>query len=343
MIATDFITIIIPTHNRSDLFEEAINSLIEQTNPNWEAIVVDDHSAAAEKDKIKVCCSTDSRINFVSNEGTRGASASRNIGLYKATSDYVLFMDSDDVLAPHCIENRLKKSSENPGYDFWVFGGVKVFHKKPEDSEVLWNIFTEEDDLERFLKIDPPWHTSSPVWKKKALINIGGFNEKALVWNDWELHIRAIAEGLKYTKINSDTDAYYRKHELEAISKKDKSLENTLNRFETLEGIIDLLKKKDLFTKKAKRLLSQQLFFMQLEHNKNATDYKNLFQLAKKRKLLPDFQYRFWKKYLSFYTSKKKVNKKKAMDKFAYTFFDYHFLEVDNPFLKVTLNKNKQE
>lgn len=95
-----------------------------------------------------------------------------------------------------------------------------------------------------------------------------------------------------------------------------------------------MLKKKDLFAKKAKRILSQQLFFMQLEHNKNATDYKNLFQLAKKRKLLPDFQYRFWKKYLSLYTSKKKVNKKKAMDKFAYTFFDYHFLEGDTQFLK---------
>lgn len=334
MIATDFITVIIPTHNRSDLFEEAIDSLIEQSNSNWEVIVVDDKSSPNEKSKIKNICSKDSRVRFVTNDGTKGASASRNIGLNRATSDYVLFMDSDDVLAPHCIESRLNSINESSDYDFWVFGGVKVFHEKPEDSQLLWNVFTKEDDLERFLKVDPPWHTSSPVWKKEVLTSIGGFNEKALVWNDWELHIRAIAEGLKYTKINSDTDAYYRKHELEAISKKDKSLENTLNRFETLEGIIDLLKEKDLFTKESKRLLSQQLFFMQLEHNKNATDYKNLFQLAKKRKLLPDFQYRFWKKYLSFYTSKKKANKKKAMDKFAYTFLDYHFLEVDNKFLK---------
>jgi glycosyltransferase involved in cell wall biosynthesis len=338
MKETDFITIIIPTHNRSDLFEEAIDSLIQQTNPNWRAIVVDDNSTPEEKSKIKNISAKDPRISFSSNKGTRGASATRNIGLQKAASEYVLFMDSDDVLAPNCIENRSKYIVAFPNFDFWVFGGVKVFHENPEDSDVLWNVFTEESDLERFLKVDPPWHTSSPIWNKEALKNIGGFNEKALVWNDWELHIRAIAEGLKYTKINSDTDAYYRKHELEAISKKDKSLENTLNRFETLEEIVYLLKKKDLFTKKVKLLLSQQLFFMQLEYNKNATDYKNLFQLARKRKLLPDFQYRFWKKYLSFYTLKKKVNKKKAMDKFAYTFFRYHFLEVDTKFLKKASN-----
>lgn len=339
MISID-ISIVVPTHNRAKLFTKAIDSLIAQTNPYWEAIVVDDNSSPTEKEKIKDYCAKDSRIRFIENKWRKGASAARNLGLQETKSDCVLFLDSDDILAPHCIENRSNIIKSHPNYDFWVFDGVRVFHQQPGDSELLWNVFTEENDLHRFLKVDPPWHTSSPVWNKKALLSIGGFNESALVWNDWDLHIRAIANGLSYKKITAPTDAYYRKHEQEAISKSDKTHENTLNRYQTLKQLILLLKEKKLLDKKAENLISQQLFFMQLEQFKVIMERHNLFQLVKTERLLPKFQYTFWKKYLSLYPFTKTRPTKKLMDKFAYTILNYHFLEIESQFLKTSSRNN---
>jgi hypothetical protein len=111
-----------------------------------------------------------------------------------------VFLDSDDALAPTCLQRRVEVMESNPNVDFAVFP-TWVFHAIPGDSRLFWNQFTSENDLDRFLRFDSPWHTSGPIWKKMSLRQKGPWDDRALCPQDWEFHIRAIAAGLSYIKL----------------------------------------------------------------------------------------------------------------------------------------------
>jgi glycosyltransferase involved in cell wall biosynthesis len=328
------ISIIIPTHNRATLFVETIDSILNQSSENWEVVVVDDNSDEENYNLIQQNCDRHSNIYLCKNTKGKGASSSRNFGANKASFDYLMFLDSDDILHPNCIENRLKRIKDFPEKDFVVFAGVKVFNTTPEDNQTLWNIFTEENDIDRFLRIDNPWHTSSPVWKKQSFLQLGGFRESSLVWNDWEIHLRAIIQGLSYVKLETPTDCYYRKHEMEAISKIDKNHKSTINRFETIQHLYQLLENHNKLNSYRKQLIAQQIFLMQHELNRSDNKVKKyVFSFISQKNLLNFIQYYFWKVYLNNFENSEFL--KLFFDKMAYKLFKYHFLEFNNTFLKI--------
>jgi glycosyltransferase involved in cell wall biosynthesis len=192
------VSIIIPHFNRADLLHETLRSLQAQTRSDWEAIVVDDGSAPEEWQRAQAFA--DSRVQFLRRvDGLKGPSRCRNLGLAKAIAPYVMFVDSDDVVAPWCLEQRIPELEMRPGSAFCVFD-VMLFQKTPGDMATLWNRLEGENDLERFLKSDPPWHTSSPLWRRTALEKLGGFDEQIMYGDDADLHMRAIFEQLPYMK-----------------------------------------------------------------------------------------------------------------------------------------------
>ena len=204
------VSVIIPLFNRATLIKQTLDSLMAQTCSDWEAIVVDDHSTDESFEIAKQCAQKDIRIKVFKRTSTlKGASACRNEGLEKAESNYIIFLDSDDALAPFCIENRLKKAKEHPACDFWIFYTL-LFENTPGDMNTLLNIKTEENDLLRFLKLDIPWNTSAVMWKKQAIITVGGWDPRLLSWQDWDLHVRALAAGAKYKYFSDKPDSYWR-------------------------------------------------------------------------------------------------------------------------------------
>jgi glycosyltransferase involved in cell wall biosynthesis len=245
---------------------------------------------------------SDPRIQYYKLDKNRGGNYARNFGARISRGELLMFLDSDDILHPNCIENRLKKMEEFPDKDFVVFAGIKVFNHIPEDTQILWNIFTEENDLDRFLRIDNPWHTTSPVWNKTSFLKLNGFREESIVWNDWEIHLRAIIKNLNYIKINSETDCYYRKHTQEAISKIDKNLTSTLNRFETIKHLHKLLIEYSKTNNYRKQLIAQQIFLMQIElNNLPITKQTNIFKYVSDKNILNFSQYIYWNFYLSIF------------------------------------------
>jgi O-antigen biosynthesis protein len=98
-------TIIIPVYNvREEWLREAIESVIAQTYPHWELICVNDHSPAAHtRPVLDRLSARDPRVKVVHSPTNRGVSAATNLGLKKATGDYVAFMDHDDFLEPHAL------------------------------------------------------------------------------------------------------------------------------------------------------------------------------------------------------------------------------------------------
>lgn len=212
------VSIIIPSFNSEKFIAETLDSVIGQTYMNWECIIVDDGSEDGTIGIIQEFCKRDKRFRFYSRHRVpKGASTCRNIGLEYSTGEFVLFLDSDDILAESCLETRLTIIETYPEFDFWVFQ-TGHFFKTPGDSEFRWNkLFKEnhEDDLIRFTLQDNPWSISGPLWRLSALQMINGFDEEAYCWQDWELHIRALCSGFLYWKDKKEIpDVYYRRQSL---------------------------------------------------------------------------------------------------------------------------------
>jgi glycosyltransferase involved in cell wall biosynthesis len=213
------ISVIIPTFNRVELLEATLQSIQRQTSPDWEAIVVDDGSSDGSDELVRSMSETDSRIKLIRRDRSpKGASTCRNIGLLKASFEYVIFLDSDDLMLPDCIKHRLEAVNENPDKDFLVFQ-IASFTSTPEKPECLWNVDNNEDDLHRFLKLDSVWQTSSVVWRKEAVLLLGGFDVRLHCWQDVDLHVRALMAGPKYEKfLDSSPDILYRRQNQSSIS-----------------------------------------------------------------------------------------------------------------------------
>src|SRR5438552_3988363 len=194
--ASPRISIIVPTKDRCALLRQTMDSVIQQNYDNWELIVVDDRSADGTAQMVKQLAGDDARIRFIALASPRsGAPAARNEGVRQSSGSLLVFLDSDDLLAPGCLSRRAQIMSAHPELDFAVFP-CQVFQDQPDDLQLLFNADTGEDDLDRFLKVDVPWQTSGPIWRREALEKIGPWDEQAINAQDWEFHIRALAAGL---------------------------------------------------------------------------------------------------------------------------------------------------
>jgi hypothetical protein len=190
-------SIIIPTRNRAALLQQTLDSVRAQTISDWEAIVIDDHSTDETESQTREASSRDSRIRYLQIADKTGAPAARNLGVKEAQGEYIIFLDSDDLLAPHCLEQRMKAMTNRRDLDFSVFP-CQLFRQTPGDVQLLWNCKTDENDLDRFLKMDVAWQTTSPIWRRESLGKFAPWDESVLSGQDWEFHIRAIVAGLKY-------------------------------------------------------------------------------------------------------------------------------------------------
>jgi len=98
------VSVIIPTYNRTAYLEEAVRSILDQTCPVLEIIIVNDGSSSDFVSQIEQVSSLDERIRVINNSENRGVSASRNIGTREAKGGLICFLDDDDVLTPEFVE-----------------------------------------------------------------------------------------------------------------------------------------------------------------------------------------------------------------------------------------------
>ena len=93
------ITVIIPVYNTAEFLDDCLRSVLLQTYNNLEIIIVNDGSNQDCKEKIKDIISNDTRVIYIELSKQIGVGAARNLGLSKATGEYVYFLDSDDYLS----------------------------------------------------------------------------------------------------------------------------------------------------------------------------------------------------------------------------------------------------
>jgi hypothetical protein len=171
----------------------------------------------------------------------------------------VVFLDSDDALAETCLAHRVAVMERNPELDFAVFP-MWVFHQVPGDSQFLWNTFTDENDLDRFLRADSPWNTASAVWRRDSVARTGLWDERARSWQDWEFHIRALVLGMNYLKV-PEPDSFWRPPTAAgSIGSTATSPRHAFNRVRLIKGVTASLVSHGALTAHRRNTLGLQFF-----------------------------------------------------------------------------------
>ncbi|NEV63011.1 glycosyltransferase family 2 protein [Thiorhodococcus minor] len=133
-MAAGSISVIIPTHNRSSTLKKAIQSVLKQTSAVDEIIVVDDGCTDDTVAVLKEMSKTIYRPRIVGiRQDSRGPSAARNAGIRAARSEWVAFLDDDDIWLAGKIEKQMAILERDPDLDLIACGSnVLGLHKKVE-------------------------------------------------------------------------------------------------------------------------------------------------------------------------------------------------------------------
>lgn len=119
-----YFSVIIPTYNRKEVLTRALDSLILQTEKDWEGIVVDDGSDDDTFSHIQSYLKNDCRIRYIRQENS-GAALAKNKGIESASGAFLTFLDSDDEFLSTHLESRKNILADNPQVKF-LYGGINI-------------------------------------------------------------------------------------------------------------------------------------------------------------------------------------------------------------------------
>ena len=143
-----FVSVIIPTYKRPDTLDRAINSVLAQTYPYVEVIVVDDNNPDTEGRRLteeKMAPYSDNpRVKYIKHEKNKNGSAARNTGAKASNAKYLAFLDDDDEFFPEKIDAQVKRLEELP-IDYAVCYTYVVYEK--ENGQIRYSTECREGDL----------------------------------------------------------------------------------------------------------------------------------------------------------------------------------------------------
>jgi glycosyltransferase involved in cell wall biosynthesis len=184
-----------PVYNCAVFLPQTLISVEEQTYSNWELIFIDDGSVDDSVEIIKYFCERHSNNAslFYSSHPQSGAAVCRNIGIEKCIGKYVIFLDSDDLLEPFCLQQRVSIMEQNPNLSWAIFNQYEWRNLVSKPLPIFnKSIRSKEEAIGHFLSFDPPWAVTSPIWIKKYLQKLDGFDPSFIYMEDPDLHLRAL-------------------------------------------------------------------------------------------------------------------------------------------------------
>lgn len=147
------ISVIVPVYNNEKYVERCINSIMEQTYKNIEIIIIDDGS---KDNSLQICerlKSFDERIIIISTENC-GVSHARNLGIEKATGDYIAFVDSDDYVNENYLQNLINET-DNGQVDMVISGYTSVLKhgKISKNYDIKCGVYRKNEFLNSFVRL----------------------------------------------------------------------------------------------------------------------------------------------------------------------------------------------
>lgn len=185
------VSVIVPTHNRALLLQRSLASVLGQTWRNLELIVVDDGST--DDTAVVLAGIGDPRLRVIRRETGSSAAAARNAGIASARADYLAFNDDDDIWLPHKLERQVGAlMTASPTTGLCLCGRVLL---APGRAKLIGGAaYAPELDFTRGNGRGGPDYAlvATPGWvvRRSALDAAGGFDERLITWEDWELALR---------------------------------------------------------------------------------------------------------------------------------------------------------
>lgn len=228
------VSVVIPSYGGGEFLQRAVNSVLQQTYPNVEAIVVDDNGlgtpnqlATAEK---MAEYKANERVKYICHKVNKNGSAARNTGVDHSTAKYIALLDDDDEFLPHKIEKQVEDIENLDDRYALVYCGLETFlngkslgyKHKTHSGSLLFEVLMHQAVI----------GSSSLLIKREVWNKLGGFDESFRRHQDWEFTARvAYAYMVKaedfigfnryLTQRNSpknpDTVMMYRKHYIEKM------------------------------------------------------------------------------------------------------------------------------
>lgn len=210
---TPLFSIITPSYNKSAYINEMVKSVVNQTDKNWELIIIDDCSTDSSPEILKSLKKTDERIKITLNTENRGANHCRNQGIKNALGKYIIFFDADDLMRKQCLEQRKQAIFTTPQADLWIFN-MGLFQKKIGDmpKSKNWTVPSNSSrHLTLFVKHHIPWSIMQSTWDIEYLKSIGGFDSDFQKFQDLEIHTSALLNNAEIAAFSElPVDVYYR-------------------------------------------------------------------------------------------------------------------------------------
>ncbi|HMM16329.1 MAG TPA: glycosyltransferase family 2 protein [Petrimonas sp.] len=231
MEKTVFFSVIIPLYNKAGYIERAILSVLNQTYPNFEIVVVNDGSTDNGKEIVKKL--SDKRIKLI-NQPNGGVSSARNNGVKHASYDFVTFLDADDEWCTTFLERICNLIYRFPDSGIYATNNYFVYPDGQEKYENYDQLFTKSaiGILENYFKVfadrgKSPFSNSNFCMSKQKFLGYGGYKVGVKLTEDSDLWCRvAINEktafdvrpsSIYYLSTGNSTNSLFVKQEYEVI------------------------------------------------------------------------------------------------------------------------------
>lgn len=194
------VSVIIPTFKRSDFLNRAIDSILQQTYSNIEILVIDDNEAnSLERMKTENQMreyNNNNKVKYIKNKENLGGALARNVGIYKATGEYITFLDDDDIYLSEKINRQVQYMVRN-NLDL-SFTDVRFHNSSNSLIDYREHNYVVSFENRELLKNHIMHHltpTATYMFKAKKLKDLNGF-DNVMMGQEFMLMLKAIERNL---------------------------------------------------------------------------------------------------------------------------------------------------
>lgn len=207
-MTTPLVSVIIPTFNRSHYLLEAVDSVLSQTYQNVEPVVVDDGST---DNTVEAIAPIRERITLIQQENA-GRSSARNRGIHQSNGDFIVFLDSDDLLLPDSIRCQVEYLEGHPAIDV-IYGNGHTLNPDSTYSplEPFVKSLAAPSQIGTEMLVANLFAIHAAMVRRDALPAPSAFDESLSALEDWDLWLRLLFSGATFAYHNAKI-AVYRRH-----------------------------------------------------------------------------------------------------------------------------------
>ncbi len=187
------LSFIIPCFNHGHYLSDCLNSIYSQSNPNWEAIIVNDGSTDDSLTIVKEWLTKDIRFSLI-NKPNDGLSSARNAGILKAKGNIFCFLDSDDLVLPEMCNLVLNYKSENEEINIFQSGYRYIYGVNKDILRVV------KPKIRKTLLPDILTQNFGPIhsffFRREVIDHVKYFDTSLKSAEDWDFLIRVMKSGI---------------------------------------------------------------------------------------------------------------------------------------------------